>query len=404
MEKNIITKIIFFLLLFVQIIYADEIDLKSEKYILYNLNDNEILFERDSHEETHVASLTKIMTTIVAIENIDNFDEKVTITYDMLKDIEWDVAVVGFDVGEKLTYDDLLYGTVLSSGADAVNALAISLAGSEENFVKLMNDKVKELGLKNTHFANPIGLYDTKNYSSAYDISQILIYALKNEKFKEVFSTRIYQFSNGKTTKSTIEKYNEKSSNDISYITGSKTGYIKAAGYCLATTATIDNVNYLLVTLNAYNESGAHVTDTVKIYEYYSENYGYKTIVDKNDVVVKLDTICAKEKEIEIYSGIKIEDYLKNDFKKENVTYEYEGVDIVSYFTKKGTKLGNVKIKYNDVTLDEFELIYNQELSFGLFAFLWYYKVYIIILVLFLLLCFRMKKIKKRKKNRSKKS
>ena len=154
MEKNIITKIIFFLLLFVQIIYADEIDLKSEKYILYNLNDNEILFERDSHEETHVASLTKIMTTIVAIENIDNFDEKVTITYDMLKDIEWDVAVVGFDVGEKLTYDDLLYGAMLESGADATNALAILVSGSKKEFVKMMNEKVKELGLSNTNFEN----------------------------------------------------------------------------------------------------------------------------------------------------------------------------------------------------------------------------------------------------------
>jgi len=404
MEKNLIIKIIFFLLLFVEIIYAKEIDLKSEKYILYNLNDNEILFENESHEETHVASLTKIMTAIVAIENIDNFNEKIVITHDMLKNIEWDVAVVGFEVGEILTYNDLLYGTILSSGADAVNALAISISGSEEKFVELMNAKVKELGLKNTHFANPVGLYDTKNYSSAYDMSQILIYALKNEKFKEVFSTRIYQFSNGKKAKSTIEKYNEKSSNDISYITGAKTGYIKAAGYCLATTATINNVNYLLVTLNAYNESGAHVADTIKIYDYYSSNYGYKTIVDKDDVVVNLNTVCSKEKEIGIYSNIKIEDYLKNDFKKENIKYKYDGVDTISYFTKKGTKLGNIKIIYNDNILDEFELIYNQELSFGLFAFLWYYKIYVIIAIIFLLLCYRVIKIRKRKKNRGKKS
>ena len=136
MEKNLIIKIIFFLLLFVEIIYAKEIDLKSEKYILYNLNDNEILFENESHEETHVASLTKIMTAIVAIENIDDFNEKIVITYDMLKNIEWDVAVVGFEVGEILTYNDLLYGTILSSGADAVNALAISISGSEEKFVE----------------------------------------------------------------------------------------------------------------------------------------------------------------------------------------------------------------------------------------------------------------------------
>ena len=99
------------------------------------------------------------MTTIVAIENIDDFDKKVTITYDMVKDIEWDVAIVGFNVGETVTYNDLLHGSLLSSGADAVNALALSIGKSYPNFVKMMNDKVKELGLTKTHFANVVGLY-----------------------------------------------------------------------------------------------------------------------------------------------------------------------------------------------------------------------------------------------------
>ena len=230
MQKNI-SKILIFFLLFFDIIFASEIDLVSEKYILYNLNDDTVLTLKDEKEQTSIASLTKIMTVIVAIENIENYNSKVTITSNMINDIAWDVATAGFKVGETLTYNDLLYGAILPSGADAVNALAISISGDKDKFVKLMNDKVKDLKLKNTHFSNVIGLYSENNYSSAYDMAQILKYALKNKKFKEVFESRSYTFSNGKKVRSTIEKYNQNSNSNISYITGSKTGYIRKAGY-----------------------------------------------------------------------------------------------------------------------------------------------------------------------------
>ena len=153
-------------------IYAEELELNSEKYILYNMNDNEVILSKDENKKAYIASLTKIMTVLVAIENIDDYDKKVTITYDMLKDIDWDVTVVGFKTGEKVTYDDLLYGAMISSGADAVNALAISISGSKSKFIELMNNKVKELNLKNTHFANVVGLFDEENYSTAYDVSK----------------------------------------------------------------------------------------------------------------------------------------------------------------------------------------------------------------------------------------
>ena len=118
------------------------------------MNDNTIIDEKKSHEEVYIASLTKIMTVIIAIENIDNYNKKVTITSDVFDDITWDIHVTGFKVGEKLTYDDLLYSALLNSGADAVNALAINTCGSIKKFVKKMNEKVKELGLNNTEFDN----------------------------------------------------------------------------------------------------------------------------------------------------------------------------------------------------------------------------------------------------------
>lgn len=383
-------------------VFASELNLNSEKYVLYNLNENIILDKKDENKETSVASLTKIMTTIVAIENIKDYNEKVTITKEMFEDIAWDVSVAGFKINDIVTYNDLLYGAILPSGADAVNALAISVSNSYEDFVKLMNTKVNELKLKHTHFSTVTGLYDENNYSSAYDIAQILKYALKNKKFKEVFESKKYTFTTGKTVKSTIEHYNSRiGSKNISYITGAKTGYINASGYCLATTARINNVDYMLITLNADNTKTApHIEDAIEAYEYYSKNYGNKIIVDKDDTIVTLKTKSAKEKKISIKANTVVEKYLKNDFDKSKIKYNYNGVKKVSYFTKKGTKLGTVEIVYNDSVLKNFDLIYSQPLTFSLLSFLWNNLFLILFLLFILFILFRIVQLSYKKRKR----
>lgn len=384
-------------------IYAENLDLISDKYILYNLNDNKVLIEKNENEETQVASLTKIMTTIVAIENIEDFDKKVTITKEMVNNIEWDVAKIGLKTGNVVTYNDLLYGAILPSAADCVNALAISISGSYEKFVELMNNKVKELGLKHTHFENVVGLYNEDNYSSAYDMAEILKYALKNKKFKQIFETKEYTLTNKKKIKSTLKTYNQKIGEDISYITGAKTGYIKRAGNCLASTATVDNVNYLLITLNAYSsKKSSHILDAVSTYKYFSTNYSYKPILTKNDTVVNLKTKYTKEKNVDIHSSQEFEYYLKNDFNKENLKYEYDGIREISFFTKKGTKLGKVKIKLNNETLKTFDLIYNEKLTFSLASFLWINKIYFVAMILFMIAILKIRKRKKFKNRKSK--
>ena len=261
MVKKIISFITIFFLSF-NIINAEEINLTSEKYILYNLNDNKILLEKDSNEKTQIASLTKIMSVIVSIENIKNFDEEVTITSEMLKGLTWDIATIKLKEGDIVTYNDLLYAAMLPSAADAVNALALSLSGSYENHLIMMNAKAKELGLKNTHYSNVIGLTDEDNYSSAYDISQLLMYALKNKKFKEIFETKNYTLSNGKKIATTIIKYDNK------YILGSKTGYTTKAGRCLASISSENGVDYLFVTLNNYKGGHLYIDETINTYKY----------------------------------------------------------------------------------------------------------------------------------------
>ena len=400
MAKKIISFILFFFL-FIVSINADELNLDSDKYILYNMNDDNVLIEHNSDEKTQIASLTKIMTTIVAIENVKDYNKEITITKEMFNDIAWDVATAGYKVGDKVTYNDLFYGAILPSGADAVNALAYTVFGNYDEFIKKMNEKTKQLGLKNTKFSNPIGLYDENNYSTAKDVSTLLIYALKNKKFKEIFTSKNYTSTNGIKMKSTIESYNSKNGNvDLNYITGAKTGYIKKAGYCLATTAEIDGIEYLLVTLNAYSTGAPHIKDAVKTYKYYSENYGYKNIVKKDTIVTTLSTKYSKDKEIDIKANTNIKYYLKNDFNSKNIEYKYDGEKYVTPFTKQGTKLGTIEIKYNNKTLDKFDLIYSQKVKFSIFKFLWSFKIIIIIFLLLIYIKLKSNKVKKVRRKR----
>lgn len=389
--------IIFFL--FIYSVSASDLSLISDKYILYNMNDDRIILEKDSHEKSYIASLTKMMTVLVSVENIENYDKKITLTNSMFSDIEWDVSTAGFEVGETVTYNDLLYGAMLPSGADAVNSLAISISGSLSKFVKLMNSKAEELELKDTHFANVTGLFDKDNYSTAYDVAQLLKYALKNEKFKELFNARKYTSTNNIKMTSTLISYNNSLNENISYITGSKTGYIPEGGYSLASTATISSVNYLLITLNASDGSSApHVKDTVKTYKYFSSNYSYQNIVNNEDVIVTLKTKYAKEDTIEINSSESAEYYLKNNFDKKDLVYEYNGIDEISYFDKKGITLGTVKIKYNDEVLETFDLVYNATLSFSLLKYLWINKIYVLLIIIALTIVILFLKKKKRRR------
>ena len=273
---------IFTLFIFSMSVSAIDITLTSKEAIIYNLNDDNIIYEKNSNEQTKIASLTKIMTSLVAIENINNIDDTVT-------------------------YKDLLYALMLPSAADAANILARNIAGNTEEFVNMMNDKANKLGLKNTKFSNPIGM-DNDNYSTAYDLSIILKEAIKSDLFKELYNTDSYTTTNNikltKTTSKIASKYNL----DISNLTGSKTGFTDEAGYCLASTATYNNVNYLVVTLNS-EELPNHIKDTLDLYNYFDTNYSYKEILKDKQLLKTIKVKDSKTKEYKIYSKKSITKY-----------------------------------------------------------------------------------------------
>lgn len=394
--------VIFVLFIFSSNVYA--VDTYSDNMVLYNLNDNIIVDELNKDEKVSIASMTKIMTTLVAIENIDNLDEKIKLTYDVFEGLkEENASVAGFFVGEVVTYRDLLYGALLPSGADATRALAINIAGSEYNFVKLMNNKAKELNLMNTHFVNTTGLDEDNHYSTVNDVALLLMTAYKNETFKEIFLTKKYVTSDNKITMSstlnrTLNAYNI----SADYIIGGKTGYTTDAGRCLASIAYDDknDLYYLLVTAKApITTSYYHLLDAKNIYDYYINNYGYQNLVEVDDIVVTLKTKYAKEKTIDIKANKNVFKYLDNDFNKDKITLEYEGVNEVKYNIKPNTKIGIVKVLYNNELVDTIDVFISQKLHFSILIFV-KENIVIILSIILLIICTICSINKKKKKKR----
>ena len=363
--------LIIFLFLLIPI-NINALEINSSHAILYNMNDNIVIFEKDADTKTYIASLTKIMTTIVAIENIEDINETVTIPYEGLEGlIEANASVAGFKLGQKVTYKDLLYGILLPSGADAAKTIAYYISGSEDNFVDLMNEKAIALGLTNTHFANTTGLDTDNHYSTVRDISIILKYALQNKIFKEIYTTNTYTTSdNSLTFKSVYSNYLNRFNIENKYIYGSKTGYTDKAGYCLSTIANYDGVEYLLITTNADGTSNypLHIMDANMIYDYYTSNYHYLDIVNENDTLLTLNTKNSEQDKIEIKANETISKYLSNTITKDDLIYDYNGLNIIDYFTEKG-QIGTLNIKLDNEILATIPIIYNGGLSFSLIKF-----------------------------------
>lgn len=237
----------------------DDDEFHSNNIILIDNTNNKILYEKNSDEKVAPASLTKIMTTLVAIENIENLDEVVGIDIDTYKTmVRNNASMAGFFGKEPVNYRDLLYGTMLPSGGEAAGTLAKKIGnGNMENFVKLMNDKVDELELENTNFGNPEGLDDNKTYTTANDMAKIFQEALKNNTFREIVtsenftSTKTLDHPDGLKMESTVLKP-LKSEDTTGYeILGGKSGTTLDAGLCWATIGEKDGIEYIVVTLGA---------------------------------------------------------------------------------------------------------------------------------------------------------
>ena len=333
-------------------------ELYSNNYVLYDLTDDNVIFEKNGDKQTNIASLTKIMTTITAIEKIKDLDESVTITQEMLSNIKFDASLAGLKVGDKLSYKDLLYASILPSGADATQALAYSLSGSIQAFVSDMNSLAKEIGMNNSNFVNVTGLDIENHYSTIDDLLKMLKYSLNNETFKTIYETKSYTLSNGLIVDATVKKYNKLMNLDISRIIGSKTGYTNKAGLCISSIFKSNNHEFIFISTNAEFIYGNYynLKDNLNIINFMDKNYSDQIIVDKNYVIKKIPVKFSNIDEKNITVMNDVSKYLPNDFDINKVKIEYDGAYSIS-FLDNNKKIGTIKVSLDDKIIYQEDVI-----------------------------------------------
>ncbi len=341
--------------------------LSSTHVLLYEPESEEVLYERGIDEEIRIASLTKIMTTILAIESIEDVAKEVVITSDMLSEVPWDASVAGLKQDDRVSLKDLLYASMLPSGADATTALAHTISGNTSNYVESMNEFAKRLGLENTVFKNVTG-YDTPGQSSSLrDVLKLLNYALKNPLFKEIYCAKEYTLRNGLKVKSTIEYYNRFVKGDTSKILGSKTGYTGASGMCMSALIRTNNKELLLLSTGAAHSYtwAYNLDDTFKIIKYLDDNYDDMTLIATGDELKTIPIIDSKEKEFTIIAQRDIVEYTEKEYDTNDFKWEYDGLDVLSYRNRESEKIGHIKYFYRDELIGEEDVFLTSSIHFS---------------------------------------
>ena len=228
-------------------------EVSARSAILIRADTNEVIFEKNADEVLPMASTTKIMTALIAIERL-SLDDEVTVT---AESAGTEGTSLYLSDGDVLTVRDLLFATMLRSANDAASALAVHTAGSEEAFAVLMNEKASELGLSSTHFTNPHGLPDEGHYTTARELALFASYAMESETFRDIAGTRKYTVTVNGTDKREVTNHNRLL---FSYdgATGVKTGYTKSSGRCLVSSAEREGFTLIAVTLDAPDDWRDH--------------------------------------------------------------------------------------------------------------------------------------------------
>ncbi len=251
-----------------------EPEVLSRHAVIYDRTSKTVIWGKDEMTETPMASTTKIMTAIVMCEKLG--EERMKETVEVCKEAAYtNGSSMGIKTGDKVTYHDLLYGLMLPSGNDAAVQIAISIAGSVENFAELMNEKAKELGLEHTHFVTPHGLDREGHYTTAKELAIITDCALSNPMIAKVVATESYTV--------TINGYpkNLNNSNELlgylNGVTGVKTGYTSGAGRCLVTSSNRDGFEIITVVLGSDTKK-IRTKDSIRLIEYAYKNYKLKNV------------------------------------------------------------------------------------------------------------------------------
>ncbi len=286
--------------------------------------------------ELPMASTTKIMTALLAVERCD-LQQKVTIPKQA-------VGVEGSSIylkqGEVLTVKDLLYGLMLRSGNDSAVALAIHMSGSVSAFADLMNARVAEMGLKNTHFVNPHGLHDKNHYTSAYDLAYISSIAMQNETFKDIVSTKSVTIQGATIDENRYLANKNKMLTMYSGANGIKTGYTKDAGRCLVSSSLVDGMQLVCVVLNVYDMWN----ESISLLDNANNSYAMQQAIDSKQVLQEIGVTGSKTTSV----GVKCHSNFSYPLKKdgsEHLEVEINCAESVVAPHKMSESVGEIKIK-----------------------------------------------------------
>ena len=337
----------------VEPVKAEELKLaeSANSAILLEPTTGEIIFEKNSHEKLHPASMTKMMSMLLIIEAIENG----VISWDEMVTVSENAASMGgsqilLEVGEQMSVHDLFKGIAVASGNDAVVAMAEKIGGSEAIFVDMMNEKAKELGLTDTHFKNPHGLDDDDHYSSAYDMAMIGKELVKHEKALEF--TKIYEDYLRQNTDRKIWLVNtNKLVRFYEGVDGLKTGYTASAGYCLTATAKKGSSRFLAVAMGE-PDSKTRNQEISEMLDYAFAQYEVEIMLDKDSVIKTIEVEKGRNKFVDLVPLNEVSFLNKKGTNKKNATYEIS-IDKVKAPVKEGDIVGNLKIKEDENVIRE---------------------------------------------------
>ncbi len=376
---------------------AEPAKVKAEAAILTDWKTGKILYEKNIHQKVYPASITKILTALLVLEDLD-MKESVTVGKE-INLVEKDASEAGLVLGEKITGSDLIWAMMLPSGNDAAYTAAVTVARKKSGnasmeikdavtyFSDLMNKKAQEIGAKESHFANPDGYPNEDHYSSAYDLALIAKEAMKNDFFREVVGTYTYTIQDAQFLKGSKAPapwlnrnllLNPKSKYYYSYATGIKTGHTSLAGYCLAASAEKDGMTLIAVVLKADKEE-TRCVDAKNLFEYGFGQFKYHTLFKKGDKVAAVKVsrkYFGKETDLDVQADKDFTDILtdadfaalqKNTSWDKKLVLHEDGAGAVKLLgpIKSGQVLGQVSYTLNGKVMAESNLVAAQDTSKG---------------------------------------
>lgn len=361
MKKKLILLLLLISIPLVKAEETEDLAPNAKSAIMIEASTGEILFQKNKDEKLAPASMTKMMSMLLIMEEIENgnlkWNEMITTSE---KASSMGGSQIFLKVGEKMTVEDLLKGVAIASGNDAVVALAERVSGSEEQFVKRMNTRAQDLGLKNTNFINATGLTADNHYSSAYDMSLIAKELVKHEKILEFTST--YEDYLRKDTKSPFWLVNTNRLVRFKEgVDGLKTGFTDEAGYCLTATMKKDNMRLITVVMKEENTS-KRSADTTKMLDYGFNIYMVQTILDEKTTIEKKKVELGKTLTIEIVPKENITILNKKSDDQKNITYKTNINKIIAP-VKKGDKVGTIDIIEDNNIISTIDATVKEDIS-----------------------------------------